>query len=512
MIRSGIKHWPIITLAALLLMRLGVQALLYARGFESMTADEFGRTVLAARWAEHPYMLWGEGPWLPFFMYMHGLALKLVWELLWVPRGLTIFFGLACIVLVYFLSWELFGNHLTALAAAALLAVNPFHVWLSSTPLTEVPYTALVLAFLLCFTLYLKSGRPYLIYLGALSLGFANGIRFEGWVVSAIFSLFLLGEALLDLWRRRAITTDHLHNLLGALLPWLIPIAWTAASYWQTRDIIASINLIKSYKSNWYGDTHYYLGYLKAFFEADPYLTVLGPAVAIMVVIYARRSRAIFWYAVFAVIPFLVFILIHQGQLEPLGNIKRYLAPFIFILYPAFAALLISVVEKLTPQTWTRIALVGSFILLVTVTQLLTTYRYIKDPVSDGLKVGLHIRELRQEDSDIASKPVLIELSYWQYLAILVGANDIQHIIYDRELDYENRESKSLITTDPEAFRRCLAQEDISYVIVKTRQLKDALEVNYDLHPIEKINKYSFYQIPERFKLATSTDRPCPLQ
>jgi hypothetical protein len=110
MIALGRKHWAIICLGVLLLLRLVIQALLYARGFESMTADEFGRTVLAARWAEHPYLLWGEGPWLPLFMYMHGLALKLVWELLWAPRLITILFGLASIVLVYSVM-ELFENN-----------------------------------------------------------------------------------------------------------------------------------------------------------------------------------------------------------------------------------------------------------------------------------------------------------------------------------------------------------------------------------------------------------------
>jgi hypothetical protein len=78
-------------------------------------------------------------------------------------------------------------------------------------------------------------------------------------------------------------------------------------------------------------------------------------------------------------------------------------------------------------------------------------------------------------------------------------------------LDYEYRETKSLITADPDAFRSCLAQTDVSYVIVKSRKLKDALEVNYDLHPIDKINKFSFYEIPESFKLATPLEGPCPL-
>jgi hypothetical protein len=146
---------------------------------------------------------------------------------------------------------------------------------------------------------------------------------------------------------------------------------------------------------------------LKSFFEADPYLTVLLPVIVILILFMARRSKTIFWYAIFASVPFLVFVLIHQGQLEPLGNIKRYLAPFIFILYPGFAALLVLVVEKLTAKPWVRIAILGALILIVTVTQSLTTFRYIKDPVSDGLKVGLRSSRMRQKIAHRA-KPVLI--------------------------------------------------------------------------------------------------------
>jgi hypothetical protein len=40
----------------LLIARLGLQALLYRSGFEALTSDEFGRTVLAARWAQQPQM------------------------------------------------------------------------------------------------------------------------------------------------------------------------------------------------------------------------------------------------------------------------------------------------------------------------------------------------------------------------------------------------------------------------------------------------------------------------
>ncbi len=59
------KKWIVLSVILFLLIRLFIQIALYHDGFISLTADEFGRTIVAARWSEHP-TLTGGGSWLPF--------------------------------------------------------------------------------------------------------------------------------------------------------------------------------------------------------------------------------------------------------------------------------------------------------------------------------------------------------------------------------------------------------------------------------------------------------------
>lgn len=494
----------------LLIARLGLQALLYRSGFEALTADEFGRTVLAACWARRPHAVW-HGVWLPFHLYMVGVALRLKWELLWVPRAITMALGIASIAVMYQLSRKLFEDRQIGLISAILLAVNPVHTWLSSTPLTEIPHATLVLAFLLGFTLYLKSKKTVTLYFSAVSLAIANGFRFEAWAVSALFSLYVVGEGALRIWREGRYTRPVFPSMVAALIPWMFPITWITASYVETGDPFFSLASIRSYKTTWYGDARDFYAYLRTFFRADPYLTVLAPLALVISLLRYKDSRAVQWVVAMTVISFSIFVYFHRGQVEPPGNYIRYLALFIFIIYPAFACLLKSAVERITGSQPARTVLLATVVLAIIATQVHTTFQFVNDPAADGLKVGETIRLLRMEHPELSQRPVLIELSYWQYLAIHVGANDISLLVYDRELDFERRQTTSLLLSDLDVVRRCLALYDISYIVVRSPELKGVVEQNLGILPSEEVNHYYFYQVPNALREAQVYEGSCPL-
>jgi len=269
----------ILYLASLILIRLILHALLYHHGFESLTADEFGRTILAARWAQHPYNLLS-GPWLPFSIYLHGLALMFVWELLWVPRVLTIITGILSIIVFYDLNVALFEEPKIGRIGAFLLTLNPVHIWLSSTPLTEGPYTLLVFCFLYSSILYLKTENRKYLYLSIFWLTIANGFRFEAWIVSMIFTL-LMGIFVAKNFRGKKLT-DILKDFAIITIPWIFPLIWIVANYINTHDPLATFNLIKSYKRAWYFGEGGLKQYVNAFLTNDPFLTTLFPIGAIL--------------------------------------------------------------------------------------------------------------------------------------------------------------------------------------------------------------------------------------
>ena len=149
---------------------------------------------------------------------------------------------------------------------------------------------------------------------------------------------------------------------------------------------------------------------------------------------------------------------------------------------------------------------------LIGATQIHTTFQFVNDPSAEGLAVGQKIRALRSDHSDISQRPVLIELSYWQYLAIHVGANDVSSIIYDRERDIGQRQAPSLLVTDIEAFRNCLSLYRLSYIVVKSPELRDIVESSLKISPSEEVNEYAFYQVPENLlKESATANNSCPL-
>ena len=485
-------------LVLLVAARLLIQLLLYQSGFEAITADEFGRTVAAARWMEKPQAKWG-GPWLPFHAYMLGAALALKWQLLWVPRLTSIALGAASIVLVYFLASLLFKDRRIGLIAAVLLAVSPAHIWLSSVPLTAIPYFALLSLAMVAFALYSNTRSLWYAYLAAVALGIANGFRFEAWVITGLFSLFMLWESVAELWRERKPTRHALCLAMPALIPWAFPLAWILVSVVQTGDPLSSLASVRSYKAAAYGDAKDYGAYLRTTWRLDPFLTLLAPVALILCSLWRRDTHTPRWFLAVAVIPLAVFLLLHRGQLEPPSNYVRYLAPFLFVLYPMLACLLLELVQRIKSAP-ARTAVLASIVLAIVARQMFTTFQYPIDPSAAGLKVGERIRELRQENLELQQQPVLIEARAWQHLAIHVGANDVRQLLYHRGLDPTygfEAERSALFSLEPEAIRSCLSSYDVSYMVVKSPELQDLIEQDLGLHAVDEVNEYRFYPVPE---------------
>jgi hypothetical protein len=139
-------------------------------------------------------------------------------------------------------------------------------------------------------------------------------------------------------------------------------------------------------------------------------------------------------------------------------------------------------------------------------------FGFTNDPSAEGLAVGQQIRALWSEEPKGDRRPVIVELSYWQYLAVHVGANDLSAILYDRELDFARRQSPSLLTADVEAFRDCLSQYHVGYVVVKSPELRQVLEQDVGIPAGDEINGYAFYRVPESLLVGeTGRALSCPL-
>ncbi|MBI3943541.1 MAG: glycosyltransferase family 39 protein [Chloroflexi bacterium] len=452
---------------------------------------------MAASWAQHP-SAWWYGPWLPFHLYMLGIALRFWWDLLWVPRILTIILGSISIVLMYQLTRELFDRAGIALLSAILLALNPAHFWLSAAPLAEMPHATLVLAAMLTFVRYLKGRSKLYLFSTAALLAAASGFRFESWMVSLLFSLVVTGIAVLQYRNGKTGLGEALLLLLAAGLPWIFPLAWVIGNYQGTGDPFYFLNWIRAYKLTRYGENSFYGNYARILFKLDPFATAGALAGLVLCLRRYLRSGPVRWYACVASVPFLVFIYLHGGQPEPEGNYYRYLAFFLFLMYPAVGYLLWNLVTSFKIPGAVQGLLLILVLGVISIWQLHTTFNLPHNTDADSLQVGRRIQTLRQADPTVPLQPVLIERVYWQFLVIDVGANDVSTLFYDRPQELQKQTAESLFLAPKDALMDCISQYHFGFFVVKSPNLRQAVEDKLDLAPVEETAGYAFYKVPAR--------------
>ena len=502
-------------LALILVARIVLQILLSKNGFESLSADEFGRIVRAAYWTQNPHLIW-HAPWLPFHTYLFGTALRIFWDLLYVPRMIAVLFGLVSIVLMYFFASRIFKNMKVGLIGALLLAVNPAHIWLSSVPLTEIIHTTFILAVMLLFINYLKTKRLVSLILSTLLLSVANGFRFEAWMFTVVYSLYLGYLSICELVSKESSLKQVVFILGAAVLPWIFPIVWIGSDFLHTGQMLHFMFSVKSYKVKWYGETRSYFRYWQTFISLDSFATIAGVIGLVYSTFKYWKSEIIRYVVFMVVIPFLLFVGTHAGQIEPLANYIRYLASFQFLLIPFAAILLLDLTKKISHTRKYQTYFIALLLIVYSITQIHAAFNFQyypgKDPSSQGLLPGLKLKALREVNSDLAQRPILLELRYWEYLAFHVGANDISTILYDRELDFFNRGSKSIISENFEALQYCIISHNIGLIVVKSPELKDTIQIDLQVKPTEEFNGYAFFQILEGSTSGEEIEQnTCPL-
>jgi hypothetical protein len=492
-----------IGLGLLIVVRFALQFSVYAAGFESLTADDFGRVIVAATWADRPAWV-SHGTALPFHTYVIGSALLLYNDLFLTPRVVVFIAGACSLVLMFLLTQALFQRPLISAIATLLLAVNPAHVWLSSTPLTEILHLTAVLAFLyLLVRAWNGSFRQQLIT--ALVIAVATSIRFESWIFAALISMVWISVASYRAWQQRSLA--RLGQIFALLLIiWLFPVVWVLGNYLVTGDPLFFVTSNRSFDTYWYGNRQDYAPYFSTLLRLDPTSTLLtGLACSLCLYIY-RRTPHIGMYIGLIVGTFLIFAVLQRGQVQPDGNYVRYLALFSILPYPIMAWLLVFCAEKVSPQRRFQHGLLAFIVVGLCLWQINSSFRFVNDPAAEGLQAGLQLRTLRAQQPTLPNQPVLIELNHYQYVAMHVGANDRAQFVYDRPIDYALlNATPTLLGSDTAQLHACIVRHQLHYIVVRDPALQQLVQSTLAASPSHTMNTYQIYIVP-----ATLREPPMP--
>jgi len=122
------------------------------------------------------------GFWLPLYQLICATVSAIAGSPFYVPKLVSAFCGGALCVVVCLITWELTSSRWLSLTTAAVAAINPYHVFFSSSAMTDVPHAFLILLCVYCCI------KERWIFATILALA-ACLMRIESWILIPIIPL-----------------------------------------------------------------------------------------------------------------------------------------------------------------------------------------------------------------------------------------------------------------------------------------------------------------------------------
>lgn len=219
-----------IILAAILLLKLGLQVALIKAGFFAVGGDDYLRQLIGHEWSQAPFFA-SEGLgrpsilWMPAPFWFYGMANWLVGDIWLAPVAVNLVFGLAGVAAIFALTKRLAGTFEASLAAI-LAAGLPWHVWMSVSALADPPYQVAMIVGLLLLIRWEQTDRTHHKWLfgSSAAMLFGTMVRPEAWLFACAFGAYLGWIFLRDKSLRWI-------AFAAAALPFLFVLVWMVHNY-----------------------------------------------------------------------------------------------------------------------------------------------------------------------------------------------------------------------------------------------------------------------------------------
>lgn len=498
----------IVYLTSLNLVRFVIQIYLYQQGFLSVSADEFARGIRAAQWAQTldiNILADVQGIWLPFEKYLNGLAL-LIWpdEIL-APRATVFIASCLLVIVLFYLVRYLFASRTAAFASTLLIVLQPWFVWMSGTPMLEMYYFALFFAGLLLLIIWLKEQRRGYWFWAGICFFLSSGFHVQSWTLINLVNLLTLPILFKFLKKKEYVNVGRLvgfYFLSNGLI-----IAFSLIEYANTGQVFAFLDKHTSYSKWYYGG--YNVPALQKFLYY-PRLVVHNANITVWAgllvgLAFGVRDKERRW-GIFPLLLALSGLLLNSVMNifsgPPSAAPDRY-ALFhliIYLLYGGygFASLLtlkLEVLPRVGQHAFRLVALLlfvyGAWWGLVRIPD------YPKGMLPDTVAAGRAANRLLEENPGA----YMIELHYWDFLGVELGAAHFDDLVYDRVRDIRNKELPSMFWQDTAVVCRALAElPNLRYVLLLDEGLKMrvAAEFSY-LEVVQSEGRWTIYHmIPDK--------------
>lgn len=493
-------------LGAVLVAKVAVAVYLAASGFVSVSADEFARGLVAVQWARSPrFNLVADisGIWLPLEKYLNGVLL-MIWPDAYVtPRVSTFVASCVLAVVVYVWVYRLYGRIEVAEIATLLVIVQPWYLWLSSTPMLEMYYLPFVLGGLMLMTRWLRrvEGRDWL-YAGCCLL-VASGFHVQSWTFINLLNLLTVGY-----WVRFAIQQrwGPMAKLSGFyLLGNGLILLFTAIEYVTTGSVFGFLSRHAVY-SKWF-----YAGYGVSFWEKFLYYPNLVAehvhiAVFVLAVVglwWTLRTRS----APGQLLPLglgLLALLLNSAlnvvSVPPTAAPGRYSLFYLLLLAPYAAYGVDRLMEvgrtgtfKFVRMSAVTVALLAT--LLITRQGLNRLPDFPQGVLRGAVDAGYFLKDVLGSTASEPEQTFMVELVYWDFLGVELASGHDDRRVYDRVYDIFDRDKPSMLWGEPDQVRAELAKQHVRYLALRDHELAAHVTHLPYVNPLREFGTWRVYAV-----------------
>ena len=487
----------LIFLSILIVLKILVHVYLNIRGFISVSADEFARGISAAQWALTPsFDLLSDVnlTWLPFEKYLNGLLMILWPEPYWVPRITVFLFSIFTLIILFELSNFLFENLKIAALTCLFVIFIPWFAWLSSTPMLEIYYQAFFFGGFLFLCLWFYKGKKYFWLWAALCFILASSAHVQAWLqINSFFIITLYW--MVELLKRKdikkiieLISVFFISNLLILLI--------MINAYIKTGNPIDYFSRHTEY-SRWF-----YQGYPATIFERLSYYPKLviesssflywGLLIlSIILLLKGKYNWRFFIPLSLALLSLFVTSLFNIFSVPATAAPNRYSLFFLLLLTPYVGFIVYRVIKagiqtKLVYKK-SLLLLMGIFSIFYLVVMGSRSISKFPGGLSkDSIKAGYYINEIL--DSDPAR--FMLELKYWEFLAVQMTAGHYSEVVFDREYILTERDKVSVLLNSKEDIDHIFESQEIQYLIIQDPDLKNHIDLCGNFNTLSDIGNW----------------------
>jgi 4-amino-4-deoxy-L-arabinose transferase-like glycosyltransferase len=292
-----------------------------------------GQDLMGRSWPL--YIQMSAGSWFcPVVVYSLALLLKVLPFSEFAIRLPTVCFGVASIVLMYFVGRRLFKSEALAILAAVLLALTPAHFLHSRFALEYIYPLPFLMAWLLALISYLDSDDPRRLFAGTVFLG----LGFYSYIASVFLMPIYLGLTWLALLLARKPVRHYAVAVAGFIIPLLVLfVPWLILHRSAPSSTLGHYLIYDSSRLNFLQGMREFFGYTSIAARTSLYWGYLNPSFLFLDAtsnfMFSTRTTGVF------LLPLAVFAPVGMYQAFRSGEARQTVLLLGFLTAPLAAVL-----------------------------------------------------------------------------------------------------------------------------------------------------------------------------